>query len=261
MIIMRALVATVLLISVILLSTVLINANTRNVGSGSRIENEPAPVIESVDERVQTKESNAAPVLTRKTPEKAGHRAATSLKAKPVEELDVKSSGDKEGRLISAIQNTDSVQTKPTVAKTTVEFRPKKNNKDIEVNETDIQDELLFTDGFKEKVDVIVHHTTHKLSDSPKVTEEVELEITTISKANQKNNRGSSQTTEQQPSMTPLGYEPENYVVVNAEPDIPLAMEQDDDAMLIDGKFIRQYLTTNCKNRCFQISIQLVWLK
>ncbi|XP_055639535.1 uncharacterized protein LOC129777332 [Toxorhynchites rutilus septentrionalis] len=229
MIIMRALVATVLLISVILLSTVLINANTRNVVSienerGSRIENEVPQVVESVK----------TPMVTKKSPEKSVHKGALNPKIEPVEKLDVKVNVEKEGRLIKAIQNTDAkidnVQTKPSVAKTTVES----NDEDIEVNETDIQDELLFTDGFKEKVDVIVHRTTHTLSESPKITERAEMAFTTASKATQKNNPSSSQTTEQQPSMTPLGYEPESYIVLDAEPEIPRKLQQDDDATLVD---------------------------
>lgn len=242
MIIMRALVATVLLITVVLVSIVLINANSREERSGettSGTNNDSKVEVDKADVEVLFEGSFEGS-------DRMGLNPEEERKALELEETVRSNNGSS---LINAIKKvTEVVESDYLEISNSSRDAPEGQEKLVKEDDEEEQIVILRETSSIEPGDIyeevnstaeeVPTTTTEKLTteniyrvddtrvEDQRPNEEPEdkylesktlNDIKTRSKENQWAGRNPSQTTERQ---TPLGYEPESYIVLDAEPTV-----------------------------------------
>lgn len=254
---MRALVATVLLITVVLVSIVLINANSRHERSSETISGQ------NEDSRAEVDKSEIEVLFESsfENNERMGLNPEQERKSFETEESLTDSVTTTNGSsLINAIKKAGKVMASGT-------SRDASTKEDNQVDEDDVEEKLILHDNssidpvemYEDVVntaDEVRSPTTQPLTtegdfyvdDAPVKDSSEQLDneepqekyleskslndIKTRSKESQWAVRKSSPTTERQ---TPLGYEPESYIVMDEEPKVPAKTSLDEDISEGDG--------------------------
>ncbi|XP_065075835.1 uncharacterized protein LOC135699481 [Ochlerotatus camptorhynchus] len=263
MIIMRALVGTVLLISVVLVSIVLINANSRHERSSETI---PA---QNDDSRAEVDKSEMEVLFegSLEDNERMGLNPEQERKSFEMEETLTESVKSTNGSsLLNAIVKAGKVTAsgKLQTSSTSRDVSMKEENR---VEEDDVEEQVVIIhensgidpvemyEDILNTANEIRSPTTQPLTteseyynddapaqenseqqgnDDPKETyleSKTINNIKTRSKESQWAVRKSSPTTERQ---TPLGYEPESYIVLDEEPNVPVKTRLDEELSEVD---------------------------